>query len=268
MSGFSTPFMATDPDVYEHFMGRWSERLAPPFLEFAKIELPARVLDVGCGTGTLALALAQRGATVVGMDASEAYLLGARRRRSHPNINYEHGDASDLQYPTASFDACVSTLAIDVVPDADLVAKEMRRVTVPGGVVACGTFDFWGGNSWFDLVLDTAAVLHESVRTLRNQFKSRPIVWAHGQADLWRRVGLTDVVEEPIVLSFDYADFRDYWACFSSGPSRLAQCLSALSHEVQSEIERHVRAGYLAGLPDGPRSFAVILRAVRGIVPK
>ena len=144
MSGFSTPFMATDPDVYEHFMGRWSERLAPPFLEFAKIELPARVLDVGCGTGTLALALAQRGATVVGMDASEGYLLGARRRRSHPNINYEHGDASDLQYPTASFDACISTLAIDVVPDADLVAKEMRRVTVPGGVVACGTFDFWG----------------------------------------------------------------------------------------------------------------------------
>jgi ubiquinone/menaquinone biosynthesis C-methylase UbiE len=201
------------------------------------------------------------------MDASEAYLEGARRRRSHPNLAYEHGDACHLCYPTASFDACVSTLAIDVIPELDLVASEMRRVTRPGGVVACGTFDFWGGNSVLDLVLDTGAVLDESVRTLRDQIKSRPIVWAHGQADLWRKVGLTEVAEVPIVLSFKYADFQDYWASFSRGPSRVAQRVTALDSGLRSEIERHVRAGYLAGLPDGTRSFATIVRAVRGIVP-
>ena len=55
---------------------------------------------------------------------------------------------------------------------------------------------------------------------------------------------------------------------FSTGPTRIAQHLATLSAGLRSEIEDHVRAGYLAGLPDGPRSFAVVLRAVRGTVPR
>jgi hypothetical protein len=70
------------------------------------------------------------------------------------------------------------------------------------------------------------------------------------------------------VISFDYAAFEDYWASFSTGPSRIAQQLSALPAEQRAEIERNVRAGYLAGMTDGPRSFAIIVRAVRGIVPQ
>jgi SAM-dependent methyltransferase len=268
MSDTVPAFLATDADVYEHFMGRWSTRLAEPFLEFAGVEPGSTVLDVGCGTGTMTLALAQRGAKTVGVDASEPYLDGARRLRSHPDVEYEHGDACDLRYASGSFDACVSTLVIDVVPEVDLFVAEMRRVTRPGGIVACGTFDFWGGNSALDLVLDTGAVLDERIRTLRAKIKARPIVWANGQADLWRQVGLVDVVEVPIVLSFDYTDFEDYWSSWSTGPTRIAQCLVVLPSEVRSEIERHVRAGYLAGLPDGPRSFAAVVRAVRGTVPR
>ena len=198
-------FLATDPDAYEHFMGRWSAPLAEPFLEFAGVKPGHRALDVGCGTGTISLALATRGAKTVGVDASEPYLDGARRLRSHPNVTYEHGDACRLEYPSDSFDACVSTLAIDVIPEVELVAAEMRRVTRPGGVVACGIFDFWGGNSVLDLVLDTGAVLDQGIRTLRAQINARPIVWANGQANLWRQIGLTEVVEVPIVLSLDYA---------------------------------------------------------------
>jgi 2-polyprenyl-3-methyl-5-hydroxy-6-metoxy-1,4-benzoquinol methylase len=222
MSNSLRPFQATDPEVYEHFMGRWSARLAKPFLEFAGVQPGHRVLDVGCGTGTLSLALAEHGAKVVGMDASESYLEGARRRRSHANVTYEHGDACHLQYATGSFDACVSILPIDVIPEVEQVAAEMRRVARPDGIVSCGTFDFWGGNSVMDLVLDTGAVLHESISTLRDQIKARPIVWANGQANLWRMAGLVDVIEVPIVLSFDYTDFQDYWSSFSTGPSRIA----------------------------------------------
>ena len=267
MSGSMPSFAASDPDAYEHFMGRWSARLADPFLDFAGVQPGSKVLDVGCGTGTVSLSLAHRGATVVGVDASEPYLDGARHLRSHPSVTYELGDATDLPYSDASFDACVSTLVIDVIPDVDLVAAEMRRVTRPGGVVASGTFDFWGGFCVLDLVLDTGAVLDNGTRTLRAQIKARPIVWANGQADLWRQVGLIDVEEVPIVLSFDYADFEDYWSSFSTGPTRIAQHLMTLPAGLRSEIEDHVRDGYLAGLPDGPRSFAVVLRAVRGTIP-
>jgi SAM-dependent methyltransferase len=268
MSSSMPGFLATDPDVYEHFMGRWSTRLAGPFLDVAGVRPGERVLDVGCGTGTISLALAERGIKTTGLDASESYLDGARRLRPHPDITYEHGDACRMPYSDASFDACVSTLVIDVIPEVDLVASEMRRVTRPGGVVACATFDFWGGNSVLDLVLDTGSVLDEGIRTLRAQIKARPIVWANGQANLWRQVGLVEVVEVPIVLNFNYTDFEDYWSSFSTGPTRIVQRLTALPADVRHTIEQHVRAGYLAGLPDGPRAFAVVVRAVRGTVPR
>src|SRR5438132_11490456 len=134
-------FRASDADEYEHFVGRLSRRLAGPFLDFAGVERGDRVLDVGCGTGVITAALAERGCTAVGVDASEPYLDGARRDRPHPNIAYELGDARRMQYPDASFDACVSALAIDVIPEVDEVVREMRRVTRGGGAAASAVFD-------------------------------------------------------------------------------------------------------------------------------
>src|SRR5215472_15397895 len=109
-------FLATDAQAYEHFMARWSRRLAGPFLDFAGVKTGDRVLDVGCCTGVITTALAARGCTVVGLDASEPYLEGARRDRFHPNIVYELGDARRMPYLDASFDVSVSALAIDVIP--------------------------------------------------------------------------------------------------------------------------------------------------------
>jgi 2-polyprenyl-3-methyl-5-hydroxy-6-metoxy-1,4-benzoquinol methylase len=77
----------TDPDVYEAFMGRWSEHLASQFLAFVHVAPGGNVLDVGCGTGVLAKALAETGAHVIGIDASEGYLEGARLRRSLGDVD-------------------------------------------------------------------------------------------------------------------------------------------------------------------------------------
>ena len=261
-------FQATDPDVYEHFMGRWSARLVRPFLEFAGIQRGGRVLDVGCGTGVLTLALAERGAKAVGIDASEPYLGGARRHRPHPEVTYELADARHIPYADDSFDGCVSILALDVIPEVDQVVQEMRRVTCGGGVVASGVFDFWGGFAAAELVFDTASVLDEGMRTFRDSRKARPLVQANGQAELWRGTGLESVVEVPIVISFDYTSFEDYWSSFSAGPGALGLRVEGLPAKLRGEVRQHVRAGYLAGMPDGPRSFAAIVRAVRGIVPK
>ena len=95
----------------------------------------------------------------------------------------------------------------------------MRRVTRGGGTVASTVVDFWGGFSPVDLVCDTASVLDEGMRSLRDQRKARPIVRANGQAAIWRETGLGDVIEVPIVISFDYASFEDYWSSFSAAPS-------------------------------------------------
>ena len=142
MAGSMPSFLATDAQAYEHFMARWSQRLVGPFLDFAGIKAGDRVLDVGCGTGVITAALAERGCMVIGLDASEPYLEGAHRNRSHRNIVYELGDARRMPYPDASFDACVSALTIDVIPEVDHVVREMRRVTRGGGTVASGVVDF------------------------------------------------------------------------------------------------------------------------------
>ena len=257
---------ATDPVQYEHFMGRWSERLTGPFLAFASVSPGTRVLDVGCGTGALTKALAQMGAIATGIDASEPYLSGARQQRSHPNITYELGDIRQMRFANGVFDASISTLVLDVLPEVEEVVSEMRRVVRRGGVVASGVHDYWGFSN-FSLVWDTAAVLDVGMSGLRDAMKMHRLAVANGQAALWRKTGLSDVTEIPLIVDCEYPSFADYWATFTAGQGRLSSGLKQLSGGLRSEIERHVRAGYLAGSPDGPRTFPMVIRAVRGVVP-
>jgi SAM-dependent methyltransferase len=256
----------TDSSAYETFMGRWSELLAAPFLAVASIVSGSRVLDAGCGTGVLSKALAEAGATVVGIDASEPYLQGARDRRSHPNITYEHGDIFRMRFTDRSFDAVVSTLVLDVLPDAAPAVAEMRRVTRPGGVVASGVTDFWI-SPYISMLWDTAAVFDGGMSEQRDFVKARPLSAANGLATLWRKTGLMEVTELPVVTDCVYSSFADYWATFARGQGYIAARFMELPEHIRSEIERHVRAGYLAGMLDGPRCIPKVTRVVRGVVP-
>src|SRR5258705_9073817 len=152
-------FVTSDPAGYEIFMGRWTSRLAGPFLEFAGISPGQRVLDVGCGTGVITAAAAKLGATCIGLDPAETYLEFARRQRSCPNASYELGDAHHIGHPDASFDAVVSTLALDVIPDAERVAEEMRRGEPTGGTESSALHGFRGALVPLFLLLDIVSGL-------------------------------------------------------------------------------------------------------------
>ena len=84
---------------------------------------------------------------------------------------------------------------------------------------------------------------------------------------MWRAAGLLEVVETPIVVDCEYPSFADFWGTFTSGMASFSPRLMALAEDLLGEIQEHVRAGYLLGWPDGPRSFPMIARAVRGTVP-
>ena len=103
-----------------------------------------KVLDLGCGDGTTAIPEAELGAEVLGVDiASNLVEAGNRRARERglSNIRFQEGDASDLQgLPDKSFDLVVSIFGAMFAPKPFDVAKEMVRVTKPGGRIVMGNW--------------------------------------------------------------------------------------------------------------------------------
>ena len=97
-----------------------------------------RVLDVGCGTGTLAAALAERGARVWGVDPSPEMLAQARKV-SGPTVGFKRGRAEALPFKAGWFDRAVFRLVIHLV-DRPAALREAARVLVPGGRIAIATF--------------------------------------------------------------------------------------------------------------------------------
>lgn len=108
-------------------------------LEQADVRPGHRVLEIGCGTGNLALRTkaAQPTASVVGLDPDRPALTLARRksRRRRLDVQWDHGYADALPYPDASIDRVLSSLMLHHVPaDTQVRAlREVRRVLRPGG---------------------------------------------------------------------------------------------------------------------------------------
>ena len=103
-----------------------------------------QMLDLGCGDGTTALPAAQLGAEVLGVDIA-ANLVAAGNARAQAlglrNCSFQEGDASDLhELPDESFDLAISFFGAMFAPRPLDVAKEMVRVTKPGGRIVMGNW--------------------------------------------------------------------------------------------------------------------------------
>ena len=103
-----------------------------------------RVLDLGCGDGTTAIPIAKRGAKVLGVDIAKNLVTAGNRRADQEkldNISFQEGDASNLEgISNNSFDLLVSIFGAMFAPRPMDVAKEMVRVTKPGGRIVMGNW--------------------------------------------------------------------------------------------------------------------------------
>lgn len=259
--------MFSNAPSYEKYMGRWSVRLAPLFAEFARIRDGDRVLDVGCGTGSLTQAVANltRRSEIVGLDPTPGFVTYARRRFTDPRITFVQGSAHDLPYPGGTFDQSLSLLVFHLISAPDQAAREMRRVTRPGGTVAACTWDGSGG-------MDLRSIFWGEANQLDPAAEERAERARHCQLqgqlnELWKATGLTDVEESAIDMRMDFTSFDDYWLPYLEGVGPTGVYVAALSDDRRDALRERLRGRVLGGRSDGAFSLAARAWAVRGRVP-
>ncbi len=98
-----------------------------------------RVLDVATGTGLVAAELVRRGATVVGLDQSEAMLARARARLNG-RATFVQGEAESIPFADGEFDALTFTYLLRYVDDRAATMRELARVVKPGGAIGMVEF--------------------------------------------------------------------------------------------------------------------------------
>jgi ubiquinone/menaquinone biosynthesis C-methylase UbiE len=262
-------FNVHDAAGYERLMGRWSQKLAPLFIDFAGLSAGEKILDVGCGTGSLTFALAKTADVreIAAIDYSPVFVEETIRRNTDPRIKIGQADACALPFENGAFDRALALLVLHFVPDAGKAVGEMRRVVRPGGVVAAAVWDHLGGMPGMRMMVDTVAALSEGGRQLRARYFFQPMMQPGEMKRTFAEQGLADVTETQLMIRMDYQSFEDYWAPIAAGEGPLGKYVAALDRAELARTEAAVRDAYEGGRPDGPRSFANVAWACRAIVP-
>ena len=173
----------------------------------------ARVLDVGCGPGTITVDLAARvpQGEVVGIDAAAGVLEQARQeadRQDRANVRFETGDVYHLAFDDGAFDVVHAHQVLQHLSDPVGALAEMRRVCRPGGLVAARDSDY-GGMLWFpeDPELTEWRTLYQRVaRALRGEPDAgrRMLSWANA-------AGFAAVEASASTWCYTTPDERNWW---------------------------------------------------------
>jgi SAM-dependent methyltransferase len=186
-------------------MGRYSDRLAPLFAEFAGVREGQRVLDVGAGTGALTRVLVERGATVVAVEPSTKFTRALHSR--FPSIEVREARAEALPFPDDSFDIALAQLVVAFMEDAAVGMRELGRVA--HRVAIC----MWGIEEMemFAAIGRTARVLggdsaEQSARRYRTPQELRELLIG---------AGLANVESCDLDVTASYVDFEEFWHALS-----------------------------------------------------
>lgn len=244
---------AANAEAYGRAMGRLSRRLADPFLAFAAIPRGAAVLDLGCGTGNLALALAEGDPTaaITGIDIAPGFVAAAAE--AVPTARFMLADAMALPFATAAFDVGLAMLVLPFPPEPDVAAAELARVVRPGGMPI------------FRLLADTVALAVPGGGEMRDRLYRIRLARPGRIAATLAKAGLAVKAETEITIRIDYPDGDTFWTAWSAHSGILGPHLATLPDDQRALAREAVLAAYRSGSPDGPRSFTATAIAVRAI---
>jgi SAM-dependent methyltransferase len=138
---------AAHADLFEASAARYD----PALLDAAAIGPADRVLDVGCGTGSVSRAAARRAASVLGVDLSTPMVERARQRAADAglgNVAFAVADAQVHPFPTAGFEVVLSRTGASFFGDPPAAFANLARATAPGGRLALLTWQALPRNEW------------------------------------------------------------------------------------------------------------------------
>jgi len=206
-----------------------------------------RWLDVGCGAGNLAELAAGAGARVTGIDLSPRLIDVAKERAEAGgyDIEYHVGDAENLDVEDASFDKVTSSVGMIFAPDHDAVAREIARVTRPGGHLA---FSAWTPEGTVGEMFKVFAAFQPPPPP----GAGAPVTW--GREDHVREK-LADAFELTIerrISSYEDESPEHAWEYFAQRFGPVKVMLDNLGPEQREEFEQVARAHFeRSRQPDG-----------------
>lgn len=230
-------------NAYDRFMGRWSRRVAALFVERLGVPAGSEWLDVGCGTGALIGTIARHAspAGLAGVDPSPEF-LGEAAGQVPEGTDLRVADARQLPFETGSFDAVVSGLVLNFVPDPAEAVAEMRRVTRPGGVVAAYVWDYAEGMGFLRQFWDAATELDPAAKALDEGRRRFPLCRPEPLLALFGAAELADVAVAPIDIATTFSSFDDYWQPFHAGQGPAGTYLTSLPAERREALGDRLRS--------------------------
>lgn len=253
-----------DGEAYERFMGRWSRPVARLFVERLSAPSGQRWVDVGCGAGSLTAAVLERAApsSVIGVDASEAYLTLARQTIKSDRAGFRLGDALALPTADAQADIAVAGLVLNFIPDPPGALSEMCRVLRPGGTVAAYVWDYAGEMQMLRRFWDAAVALFPEAAE-RDEGRIFAICRPERLAELFGAAGLDAVETGALDVPTVFADFDDYWSPFLLAQGPAGAFCAGLAREDRERLRERLERD-LPAAADG--SLRLLARAwtVRG----
>jgi SAM-dependent methyltransferase len=258
-----TTALFADGEAYERVMGRWSRRVAGPFLDWVGTTPGLHWLDVGCGNGAFTEDIVARCAplTVTGIDPSEPQLTYARTR-GLTGATFRNGDAQALPFNDDAFDIAAMALVIVFLPDPARAVAEMARVVRSGGMIATYMWDVPGGGLPSAHIAAALKSMGIAPTLPPNPDASRePALQA-----IWRGAGLTSVETRPFRISIAYSDFEEYWTTHSLAVGPSGQAIQRLDAAQKDNLKARLRA-LLSAEANGPISYEACANAVKGRVP-
>jgi len=252
-------------DPYERYVGRWSRRVARPFLSWLEVPAGRRWLDVGCGTGALSAAIVDHCApsSVTGVEPSEGFLATARANLAGRGVAFQPGSATAIPLADGSIDAVVSGLVLNFVPDQPAALAEMSRVTSGGGVIAAYVWDYAGKMELMRVFWDAAAEF-DAAAAILDEGKRFPLCQPDALAELFENAGLESVEVTAIDVATPFEDFNDYWQPFLGGQGPAPAYAMSLGETARARLRERIRER-LPVHADGSIALTARAWAVSGI---